>query len=187
MCNRNHGYVPRTRPEKSRPDDRHPRMGSGHRTWAGSLRGRPVPGREFLLCGFRQGSKLHQRRKLRRWRCLRLTANQAPVMNRAAVLAAARFSTNTRSVRALIPEQASRAPPPRGRSASEEDNTVLTNILQPTHLIIVLIVALLILGPKRLPEAGRALGQGIKEFRGCTAPATTTPRMRSSHSFHPET
>jgi sec-independent protein translocase protein TatA len=42
---------------------------------------------------------------------------------------------------------------------------MLTNVLQPTHLIIVLVVALLILGPKRLPEAGRALGQGLKEFR----------------------
>ena len=42
---------------------------------------------------------------------------------------------------------------------------MLTNALQPTHLIIVLVVALLILGPKRLPDAGRALGQGIKEFK----------------------
>jgi sec-independent protein translocase protein TatA len=42
---------------------------------------------------------------------------------------------------------------------------MLTNVLQPTHLIIVLVVALLILGPKRLPDAGRALGQGIKELK----------------------
>jgi sec-independent protein translocase protein TatA len=43
---------------------------------------------------------------------------------------------------------------------------MLTSILQPTHLIILLVVALLLLGPKRLPEAGRALGQGLKEFKG---------------------
>jgi sec-independent protein translocase protein TatA len=42
---------------------------------------------------------------------------------------------------------------------------MLTSIIQPTHLIIVLIVAFLVLGPKRLPEAGRAVGQGLKEFR----------------------
>jgi sec-independent protein translocase protein TatA len=42
---------------------------------------------------------------------------------------------------------------------------MLTSILQPTHLIIILIVALLVLGPKRLPEAGRAVGQGLREFR----------------------
>jgi sec-independent protein translocase protein TatA len=42
---------------------------------------------------------------------------------------------------------------------------VLTSILQPSHLILILVVVLLILGPKRLPDAGRALGQGLKEFR----------------------
>jgi sec-independent protein translocase protein TatA len=48
---------------------------------------------------------------------------------------------------------------------------MLTNILQPTHLIIVLAIALVILGPKRLPEAGRALGQGLKEFKSSVAGA----------------
>jgi sec-independent protein translocase protein TatA len=43
---------------------------------------------------------------------------------------------------------------------------MFTGILQPTHLIILLVLALLFLGPKRLPEAGRALGEGLKEFRG---------------------
>jgi sec-independent protein translocase protein TatA len=35
----------------------------------------------------------------------------------------------------------------------------------PTELIIVLVLALLILGPKRLPAAGRSLGQGMREFK----------------------
>lgn len=42
---------------------------------------------------------------------------------------------------------------------------MLTDILQPTHLLIVLVVALVVLGPKRLPDAGRALGQGLREFK----------------------
>jgi len=42
---------------------------------------------------------------------------------------------------------------------------MIGDILQPTHLLFVLIVALLVLGPKRLPEAGKALGQGIRDFR----------------------
>ena len=42
---------------------------------------------------------------------------------------------------------------------------MFTGILQPTHMIILLVVALLFLGPKRLPEAGRAVGQGLREFR----------------------
>ncbi len=35
----------------------------------------------------------------------------------------------------------------------------------PTELIIVLVVALVLLGPKRLPEAGRSLGRGLRGFR----------------------
>jgi sec-independent protein translocase protein TatA len=42
---------------------------------------------------------------------------------------------------------------------------MIGDILQPTHLLFVLVVALLVLGPKRLPEAGRALGRGIRDFR----------------------
>jgi sec-independent protein translocase protein TatA len=48
---------------------------------------------------------------------------------------------------------------------------MLTSILQPTHLIIVAIVALVVLGPKRLPEAGRAVGEGLKEFKSSVSGA----------------
>lgn len=44
----------------------------------------------------------------------------------------------------------------------------------PTELIIVLVIALLILGPKRLPAAGRSLGQGIREFKGSITGSTAT-------------
>jgi sec-independent protein translocase protein TatA len=37
------------------------------------------------------------------------------------------------------------------------------------ELIVVLIVALIILGPKRLPEAGRGLGQAIRGFKRSVA------------------
>jgi sec-independent protein translocase protein TatA len=40
------------------------------------------------------------------------------------------------------------------------------DIIQPTHLLFILVVALLVLGPKRLPEVGRSLGKGIRDFRG---------------------
>jgi len=42
---------------------------------------------------------------------------------------------------------------------------MISDILQPTHLIFILVVALLVLGPKRLPEVGRSLGRGLRDFR----------------------
>ena len=42
---------------------------------------------------------------------------------------------------------------------------MIGDIMQPTHLLFVLVVALLVLGPKRLPEVGRQLGKGIRDFR----------------------
>ncbi|HTN23303.1 MAG TPA: twin-arginine translocase TatA/TatE family subunit [Solirubrobacteraceae bacterium] len=33
------------------------------------------------------------------------------------------------------------------------------------ELIVVLVIALVVLGPKRLPDAGRSLGRGMREFR----------------------
>lgn len=37
--------------------------------------------------------------------------------------------------------------------------------LGPTELVIILVIALLILGPGKLPEVGTALGKSIREFR----------------------
>ncbi len=38
-------------------------------------------------------------------------------------------------------------------------------ILQPGHLLIILVIALLIFGPGKLPELGSSLGRGIREFK----------------------
>ena len=42
---------------------------------------------------------------------------------------------------------------------------MIQNILSPTHLLLILAVALIVLGPKRLPEAGRGLGSAIRDFK----------------------
>lgn len=38
-------------------------------------------------------------------------------------------------------------------------------LFQPSHLLIILVVALFIFGPKKLPELGQGLGKGIRSFR----------------------
>jgi len=39
------------------------------------------------------------------------------------------------------------------------------DLLSPLHLAILLVVALLIFGPRRLPEIGQGLGRTIRDFR----------------------
>jgi sec-independent protein translocase protein TatA len=42
----------------------------------------------------------------------------------------------------------------------------------PMELIVVLAIALIVLGPKRLPDAGKSLGRGIREFKGAIMPGS---------------
>ena len=69
---------------------------------------------------------------------------------------------------------------------------MFTGLLQPTHLIIILIIALVFLGPKRIPEAGRALGQGLREFKGSITGSddehrTLAPEVEPVHHEPPPT
>ena len=38
----------------------------------------------------------------------------------------------------------------------------------PTEIIVILLLALIVFGPKRLPEIGRTVGKGLREFRQAT-------------------
>src|SRR5579863_4674893 len=60
------------------------------------------------------------------------------------------------------------------------------NILQPTHLLFILVIALLVLGPKRLPEVGRALGRGLRDFRSALNTDELRDQMISTTSPHSE-
>jgi sec-independent protein translocase protein TatA len=39
------------------------------------------------------------------------------------------------------------------------------DLLQPWHLVVILVVALLVFGPSKLPGLGKGLGEGIKGFK----------------------
>ena len=52
--------------------------------------------------------------------------------------------------------------------------------LQPIHIVFILIVALLLFGPKRLPEIGRTIGKTLNEFRNGTREITDSLRAEVS-------
>jgi sec-independent protein translocase protein TatA len=60
-------------------------------------------------------------------------------------------------------------------------------LFTPTHLIFVLIIALIIFGPKRLPEIGRGLGKGIREFKGTMTEAIEAEELHEKKSNTSET
>jgi sec-independent protein translocase protein TatA len=47
----------------------------------------------------------------------------------------------------------------------------------PMELLIVLALALIVLGPKRLPEAGKSIGRGMREFKGAISGESSTRVM----------
>jgi sec-independent protein translocase protein TatA len=44
-------------------------------------------------------------------------------------------------------------------------------LFQPSHLLIILIICVFIFGPKKLPELGKALGDGIRGFKDGVSPS----------------
>lgn len=49
-------------------------------------------------------------------------------------------------------------------------------LLQPMHLLVLFAIALLIFGPKKLPELGKGIGEGIRGFKAAM----------NAHDAHPE-
>jgi sec-independent protein translocase protein TatA len=42
---------------------------------------------------------------------------------------------------------------------------MLEGLFQPTHLLVIFGIALLVFGPKKLPELGKGIGEGIRGFK----------------------
>jgi sec-independent protein translocase protein TatA len=59
-------------------------------------------------------------------------------------------------------------------------------IENPTHLLFIAVVALIVLGPRRLPQLARALGKGVREFReAVNAGSDPETRAPSEHAEPP--
>ena len=58
------------------------------------------------------------------------------------------------------------------------------DLLQPTHLILLALVAFLLFGAKRLPELGKGLGEGLRGFKegikGVSEPPAAAPPVQQS-------
>ncbi len=52
---------------------------------------------------------------------------------------------------------------------------MLEGLLSPSHLIIILVIALVVLGPKRLPEAGKGIGEAMRGFKDAISPPSCPP------------
>jgi sec-independent protein translocase protein TatA len=57
-------------------------------------------------------------------------------------------------------------------------------LFQPTHIAIIVVVALLVFGPKKLPELGKGLGEGIKSFKKGIKEATESMKESASDDHH---
>jgi sec-independent protein translocase protein TatA len=61
-------------------------------------------------------------------------------------------------------------------------------LLQPMHLLVIVVVALFLFGPKKLPELGKGLGDGIRNFKDSmrqaseTKPPVETPAPQDSNT-----
>jgi sec-independent protein translocase protein TatA len=61
-------------------------------------------------------------------------------------------------------------------------------LFQPMHLLVIFGIALLVFGPKKLPELGKGIGEGIRGFKSAMkaeeeTPASTTTAVPNDQSI----
>jgi sec-independent protein translocase protein TatA len=64
---------------------------------------------------------------------------------------------------------------------------MLEGLFQPMHLLIIFGIALLVFGPKKLPELGKGIGEGIRGFKSAMkadedGPASTTTTVANDQN-----
>lgn len=60
--------------------------------------------------------------------------------------------------------------------------------LSITHILLVAVIVLIVFGPKRLPDLGKALGEGIRDFKkGLAEPADYKDVNQKQAQIKPET
>jgi sec-independent protein translocase protein TatA len=52
-------------------------------------------------------------------------------------------------------------------------------LFQPSHLLVILVLCVLLFGPKKIPELGKALGDGIRGFKDGISPSQAKPDIKA--------
>jgi len=63
--------------------------------------------------------------------------------------------------------------------SQELEDFMLEGLFQPLHLLVIFFVALLVFGPKKLPELGKGLGEGIRALREGMKSDESKPETKS--------
>jgi sec-independent protein translocase protein TatA len=75
--------------------------------------------------------------------------------------------------------------------APHAEDTFMGDLFQPTHLLVIAIVLLVLFGAKRLPELGKGLGEGLKGFKeglkGVSEPPAAPPTQQAQTPPPPPT
>lgn len=66
------------------------------------------------------------------------------------------------------------------------EGTFVLGMASPTGLIIISVIALILFGPKKLPQFGRAIGSTLREFKSATEDdeSLDTPSTKSTKQEH---
>jgi sec-independent protein translocase protein TatA len=63
---------------------------------------------------------------------------------------------------------------------------MLEGLFQPMHLLVILFIALMVFGPKKLPELGKGLGDGIRSFKDSMRDGKSEADGKSSEQHEAE-
>jgi sec-independent protein translocase protein TatA len=71
-------------------------------------------------------------------------------------------------------------------SPNYKEIEMLEGLFQPMHLLAIFGIALLVLGPKKLPELGKGIGEGIRGFNSAMKEPEETSKKASPHKASPD-
>jgi sec-independent protein translocase protein TatA len=60
-------------------------------------------------------------------------------------------------------------------------------LFQPMHLLVIFVIALLVFGPKKLPELGKGLGEGIRGFKDGLKDQADPKKAEANQNTTPDT